>query len=120
MRPKRLTSDSPGIHSGTILKRLNKLEARVKDLEARNGSGELLSTSQVCSLLGIHVNTWLGWMKRFPKPPARLGQPGSYRYRKSSVIRFAERIGRLSRDRAFQYSVNKEQESPLIDETKRS
>jgi hypothetical protein len=113
MRPGRVTSHSSRIHPGAILKRLRQLEDKVKDLEARNGDAELLSTSQVCSLLDIHVNTWLGWLKKFPKPPARLGQPGSFRYRKSSVIRFAERIGRLSRGRA---SVINDQNSSLGDQ----
>lgn len=60
-----------------------------------NTTGELLTTAQVCTLLRIHKNSWFRWLKKYPKPPQPLGRPGSFTWRKTRVINFATRMGKL-------------------------
>lgn len=98
--PGTITQQSPEDHPqqivmGAVLKRLRQLEKRITDLETTQANeGDLITTADVCRLLNIHVNTWIRWLKTYPKPPMRFGSPGAYTYRKSSVVRFARQIGK--------------------------
>jgi hypothetical protein len=96
--PTGITFDSFEVHlPAEIIKRLAKLEARIAKIEEQKPpSDDLISTAEVIELLGIHSNTWYNWLRRYPKPPTALGSPTSPRYRKSSVIRFATRIGKFT------------------------
>ena len=92
--------------SGVLESKIDNLSEKVRELEcqvrqiqrSQETDGEFLTTAQVCNLLKIHPNTWYGWLKKYKglKPPMRFGQRGSTCYRKSSVLRFAGRIGKLN------------------------